>query len=91
MMAKDKSVPEKDLLKRLKNLMSQNEEIEDKPILSFVILYARKTEYEVGDNIYTEENMSAADLIEKSLLLYRGYQKGAELLEEDIDEIIIKD
>ena len=60
-------------------------------ILDFVSMYAYEQEYEIGDNIYTEENMGPKEILQRSLLLYRGYQNGVKLLMEDIDEFILKD
>lgn len=90
-MAKNHSASERELLEKLRDMMLQNEEIQQETMLDLVTMYAHKEEYEVGDKIYTEENMGAVELIEKSLLLYKGYENGAKLLEEDIDEFIMKD
>lgn len=89
--ARDASTLERELLEKLKDMLAQNEKISGEEILDLIVMYAHKEEYEVGDDIYTEENMSPADLVEKSLLLYKGYERGAKLLEEDIDEFIMKD
>lgn len=89
--AKDTSTPERELLEKLKDMLIQNEKISRKEILDLIAMYAHKEEYEMGDDIYTQENMSPAELVEKSLLLYKGYEKGAKHLEEDIDEFIMKD
>lgn len=91
LVAKDTSTPERELLEKLKDMLIQNEKISRKEILDLIAMYAHKEEYEMGDDIYTEENMSPVELVEKSLLLYKGYEKGAKQLEEDIDEFIMKD
>lgn len=75
----------------LKEVSAQNETIEKEPILELVSMYAQKEEYEMGDTIYTEENLNVGQLVEKSLALLKGYRRGAGLLKEDIDEYIMKD
>lgn len=91
LMAKENTASQRELLEKLRDMMVQNEEVAKETILDLVIMYAHKEEYEVGDTIYTEENMGPVELIEKSLILYKGYENGAKLLEEDIDEFIMKD
>jgi len=54
-------------------------------------MYANKEEYELGDTIYTEETMGPKELLEQGLRLYKGYQNGARMLAEDIEEILMKD
>ncbi len=75
----------------LKKLAEINLVIKKNPILSYISLYAQDEEYEMGDTIYTEQDLTPEQLVEKSLALLRGYQKGAKLFLEDFDEIIIKD
>lgn len=75
----------------LKEMSAQNEKIEKEPILELVSMYAKKEEYDMGDSIYAEENLLPDELVEKSLALLNGYQWGAGLLKEDIDEFIMKD
>lgn len=87
---RNKSVSQKVLLEKLKDIMLQNEQIVMNPILDFIVMYAKKEEYEIGDCIYVQEEMKPEELVEKNLLLYKGYQTGAKLLEEDIDEVIMK-
>ena len=48
-------------------------------------------EYEMGDTIYTEKDLTPEQLVEKSLALLKGYQNGAKLFLEDFDEFIMKD
>ena len=54
-------------------------------------MYAQNEEYEMGDTIYAEENLTPEQLVEKSLTLLKGYQNGAKLFLEDFDEFIMKD
>ena len=51
----------------------------------------KNEEYELGDSIYADEDLTPAQLIEKSLALLKGYQKGAKLFLEDFDQIIMND
>ena len=72
-------------------MMEQNEKVFERDLLILLKYYAQEEEYKLGDNIYTEENMGVDTLIDQSLTLYRGYSRGLDLLEEDIDEYIMKD
>lgn len=90
-MAKDNAASQRELLEKLRDMLLQTEEIGRQSILNLITMYAHKEEYEIGDTIYTEENMGPVELIEKSLILCKGYESGAKLLEEDIDEFIMKD
>ncbi|MFR4352666.1 MAG: motility associated factor glycosyltransferase family protein [Roseburia sp.] len=72
-------------------MMEQNEKVFERDLLILLKDYAMEEEYKLGDSIYTEENMGVDTLIKQSLALYRGYRKGLDLLEEDIDAYIIKD
>ncbi len=74
----------------LREMSEQNDKVMKEPILELVSMYAQKEEYEMGDTIYTDENLDASGLVEKSLTLLKGYRRGSELLGEDIEEIIIK-
>lgn len=76
---------------KLRRVTELNQEIESEPIREYLISYAQNEEYEMGENIYTEEELSPEQLVEKSLALLKGYQKGAKLFLEDFDEIIMKD
>ena len=79
------------LLKKLKDISEQYEKIEQETILEFVSMYAHKEEFELGDVIYTEENMGPKELLERGILLYKGYQNGIKMLEEDIEDILMRD
>ena len=54
-------------------------------------MYAADEEYEVGEDIYAAEDLKPEQLVEKSLTLLRGYQKGAKLFLEDFENIIMRD
>lgn len=77
--------------KLLWELAASNQIIEDAPILDYISMYAQKEEYEMGDDIYAEEELEPEQLVEKSLVLLKGYQNGAKLFLEDFDEFIMKD
>lgn len=87
----DRKTISREVLHMLKEMSAENEKIEKEPILELVSMYAQKEEYEMGDSIYTEEDLNADELVEKSLALLKGYRRGAGLLKEDIDEFIMKD
>ena len=78
------------VMSELKDMMEQNAQIEQSPLLELLVYYAQKEEYEIGDNIYMEEDMGVADMVEKSVYLLEGYLRGTELLKEDIDEYALK-
>ncbi len=90
-LVKDAKVSSDQLITLLRETSEKSEEISKMPILEFVSMYAQKEEYEMGDSIYTEENLKPEELMEKSLVLLKGYQNGAKLLEEDIDEFILSE
>ena len=75
----------------LQRLAKENKAIEESDILDYISLYAQNEEYELGDSIYADEDLTPAQLIEKSLALLKGYQKGAKLFLEDFDQIIMND
>lgn len=77
--------------REMKAMMEQNEKVFARDLLILLKDYVVEEEYKLGDNIYTEENMGVDTLIDQSLTLYRGYSRGLDLLEEDIDEYIMKD
>ena len=78
--------------KLLKQMATLNDTVDaDKfAVKEYVSMYAVSEEYEVGDNIYAEKELSPQQLVERSLTLLRGYQKGAKLFLEDF-EMIMKD
>ena len=84
-------MPQEKLLDKLRKTNQQYEEISQETILDFISMYANKEEYELGDTIYTEETMGPKELLEQGLRLYKGYQNGARMLAEDIEEILMKD
>jgi hypothetical protein len=56
------------------------------PLFGMMTVYAQKAEYELGDTIYTKENMGIRDLAELNLNLFLGYQKAVQMLLEDIED-----
>ena len=85
------AIAQQEMIHELKDVGKENEIVENMPVLEFVSMYAHKQEFEIGDNIYTEENMGPKEILQRSLSLYKGYQSGVKLLLEDIDEFIMKD
>lgn len=89
--AKDAKTSPQTMLQTLREMKAQNDKITKEPILDFVTMYAQKEEYEIGDHIYTEEDMKPYELIGNNIMLLKGYRNGAALLQEDIDEFVMKD
>lgn len=79
------------MIQELTWILQQSEELKQDIVMDMVISYARKEEYEFGEHIYDEEDMSIETLVQQSIKLFEGYQKGCKLLLEDIEEFIIKD
>lgn len=79
------------LLFELNVIMKQSEELKRAPEMDLIVFYAQQEEYEFGDQIYAEENLSVEELIQKSIDLYKGYYKGCRMMLEDMDEVIRKD
>ena len=78
-------------VKKLQKMALLNKTIEKLPMMDYICMYAQNEEYEIGDTIYTEKDLTPEQLVEKSLALLKGYQKGAKLFLEDFDEFIMKD
>lgn len=76
-------------LGELRYVMKRNEEVMRDALLELLGSYIQEEEYEVGDMIYTEENLSLEQILEKSIFLYKGYIKATELFKEDMEEFII--
>ena len=90
-MMKEKRLSIKKITELLRTVSIQEQKIEENPILDWVTMYAQKEEYEVGDFVYAEENLTSEQLIEKSAILLKAYQVGVINLQKDFDEIIMKD
>lgn len=75
----------------LQRLEKENKAIEESDILDYISLYAQNEEYALGDSIYADENLTPVQLVEKSLALLKGYQKGAKPFLEDFDQIIMNE
>lgn len=78
-------------VKKLQKMALLNKTIEKLPMMDYICMYAQNEEYEMGDTIYTEKDLTPEQLVEKSLALLKGYQNGAKLFLEDFDEFIMKD
>lgn len=78
-------------VKKLQKMALLNKTIEQLPMMDYICMYAQNEEYEMGDTIYTEKDLTPEQLVEKSLALLKGYQNGAKLFLEDFDEFIMKD
>lgn len=70
----------------LRDMLEENDILEHMPLFGMMTVYAQKAEYELGDTIYTKENMGIRDLAELNLNLFLGYQKAEQMLLEDIED-----
>lgn len=70
----------------LRDMLEENDILEHMPLFGIMTVYAQKAEYELGDTIYTKENMGIRDLAELNLNLFLGYQKAVQMLLEDIED-----
>lgn len=80
-----------EIKRELKEMLDGNRVIEQSPIFDMIIIYAKKEEYEVGDDIYAKEDMGVDELVERSIKLGEGYLRAVEMLEEDFEEFVMKD
>lgn len=80
-----------ELTENLKEVAKDNDEIGKHSLFDLMTMYALKEEYELGSDIYAQEEMEVDELLRKSLKLYEGYQNAIDMMEEDIEEYIIKD
>lgn len=78
------------ILRKLSDL-NRKMEAESTLVVDYITMYAADEEYEVGEDIYAAESIEPKQLVEKSLALLKGYQKGAKLFLEDFDQIIMND
>lgn len=82
--------PAADIKQDLIEMTKNNDAIGTHVISELVALYTLKEEYESGESICVEEDMGTAELIENNRNLYKEYLKAMDLLEEDIEEYLIK-
>ncbi len=82
--------PAADIKQDLIEMTKDNDAIGTHVISELVALYTLKEEYESGESICVEEDMGTAELIENNRNLYKEYLKAMDLLEEDIEEYLIK-
>lgn len=73
-------------LAKLEQMMCANEKFEQMELFGMMVSYAQKEEYELGDNIYKEADMSVSELVEENLALFLGYRKAVKMLLEDLEE-----
>lgn len=82
--------PSEDMKGYLIEMTKDNEAIGTHVIAELVALYTLKEEYESGESICVQEEIGIAELIENNRNLYQEYLKAMDLLEEDIEEYLIK-
>ncbi len=61
----------------LRDMLEENDILEHMPLFGMMTVYAQKAEYELGDTIYTKENMGIRDLAELNLNLFFGIPEGS--------------
>lgn len=76
-------------IKLLKEVNRLNQSINKSTIIDYISMYSAQAEYELGDSIYADQDLSNRQLVEKSLALLKGYQNGAKLFKEDFENIIL--
>lgn len=76
---------------KLEKISEYNKIIEESDLFEYISMYAKGEEYDMGDSVYADENITPIQLIEKSLVLLQGYQKGAKLFMEDFENIVLND
>lgn len=74
--------------KCLRKVMQENATLETAPLFQMMSSYASRAEYEMGDHIYSDEDLDAAELVKRSLKLYEGYIDAVGMLLEDIEEFL---
>lgn len=72
----------------LEKMMAYNTELENHRFTDYLVLYTKKAEYEMKENICAKEDMSAEEVIEQNLKLLRAYQEAIPLFEEDYKEMV---
>lgn len=70
----------------LRDMLKENDILENMPLFNMMITYAQKAEYELGDTVYANVDMGTQDLARMNLNLLLGYQKATQMLLEDIEE-----
>ncbi len=80
-----------DIKEKLMNMLNVNEEIGKHVLLELVKMYISKEEYESGEKVFIQEDMEINEIVQNNQKLFQEYLTGIEMLEEDIDEYIIKD
>lgn len=76
---------------KLMDMTKHNGRIGTHIMYEFIMMYMLDEEYESGSDVYEKEDMDVEELVKRNMNLYRGYQKVIDMLEEDIEEYIIKD
>jgi hypothetical protein len=75
-----------ELVAKLEEMFEANAKLEEMPLFDMMVTYAQKAEYELGDQIYEEEEMDVAEVVKQNLKLFQGYCEAVAMLQEDIGE-----
>jgi hypothetical protein len=78
-----------ELIAKLEEMLEANARLEKMPLFDMMVNYAQRAEYELGDQIYAEEDMDVADLVKQSLKLFYGYRDAVAMLQEDIEANLV--
>lgn len=83
--------PAADIKEKLVRMVSDNDEIGMNLLLELVRMYISKEEYESGEKAFVQEEMDIQEIVQNNCKLFQQYQKGIDMLDEDIEEYIVKD
>lgn len=74
--------------RRLSDVLTENAKLEQFALFDMIVLYAKKEEYEVGNDIYAKEDMGIDELLERNLMLCEGYRNAVDMFVEDFEEYV---
>lgn len=75
------------LTKKSAEIASQSEKLDKHPFMEWITMYARKTEYELQEKIYAEEDLSIEEILERNIRLLSSYLTSIPLFEEDFQAV----
>lgn len=78
----------KTIKRKLSDVLTENAKLEQFALFDMIVLYAKKEEYEVGNDIYAKEDMEIDELLERNLLLCEGYRNAVSMFLEDFEEYV---
>ena len=75
---------------RLKEVVDQNEKIDEHSFSYWAEAYAKEEESDVWEDIFAKEDMEIEEMIGRNIRLLKSYQAGISLFEEDYNEVFKK-